>query len=138
MIEINSHLTIPDNEVSFKASRSGGPGGQNVNKVNTKMTLFFDVDSSPSLSEAQRKRIRHRLGNRINKEGFLYIESQEHRTQKANRDAALIRFANLLAAALKKRKPRKKTRISKAAHERRLKEKARRAEVKKLRQNPQP
>ncbi|HSR67875.1 MAG TPA: alternative ribosome rescue aminoacyl-tRNA hydrolase ArfB [Acidobacteriota bacterium] len=138
MIEINSNLSIPESEISFKASRSGGPGGQNVNKVSTKMTLSFDVEASSSLSDAQRKRIRHRLGNRISKEGLLLIESQEHRSQHANRQAALVRFANLMAAALKKRKPRKKTRISKAAQERRLKEKSRRAEIKKLRQNPNP
>jgi ribosome-associated protein len=100
MIEIAPGLAIPDAELAFAASRSGGPGGQNVNKVATKVTLTFDVAASPSLTDAQRDRIRARLATRISKDGVLQVVSQRHRTQGANRAAALERFVELLRHAL--------------------------------------
>ncbi len=133
MIEINGRLRIPEEELSFAASRSGGPGGQNVNKVNTQVMLRFDVARSPSLSDWQRGRIMSRLKTRITKGGVLVLTSHRHRTQAANRNAVTERFGELLRDALKRKPVRKKTRIPRAVVERRLEAKKRRSRVKKLR-----
>ena len=123
MIEITKTLSIPESELSFTFSRSAGPGGQHVNKVNSRVTLNFDVAGSGSLSNEQRERIRELLRTRINREGVLRVISQKHRSQHANREEATERFAELLREALRRRIPRKKTRIPKAVTERRLEEK---------------
>lgn len=133
VIKINDRLAVPEEELSFAASRSGGPGGQNVNKVNTRVMLRFDVKRSPSLSDWQRGRILARLATRITKDGVLVITSQRHRTQRANRAAAVERFAELLHEALERPRVRKKTRVPRAVKERRLEAKKRRGRVKKLR-----
>jgi len=133
VIEINGRLRIPEEELSFAASRSGGPGGQNVNKVNTQVMLRFDVARSSSLSDWQRGRIRSRLRTRITKDGVLVLSSHRHRTQAANRNAVTERFVELLREALKRRRPRKKTRPTAASRERRLEAKKRRSRIKKLR-----
>lgn len=138
MITINEALSIPESEVVLSASRSGGPGGQHVNKVSTRITLSFDLLGSPSLNEDQKRILSSRLAGRISKEGLLQIHSSEHRSQYANRQEALTRFAALLAAALKPRKRRRPTGIPKAVRERRLQSKARRARIKKLRSRPEP
>lgn len=130
MIGINSRVDIPDEEIRFTFSRSGGPGGQNVNKVNSKVTLWFDVKNSPSLSGYQKNRISQRLASRISKEGVLQVTAMQYRTQKANRDDAVQRFTELLAAALVERKTRKKTRIAAGVKERRLQAKKRRGQLK--------
>ncbi|HMC82356.1 MAG TPA: aminoacyl-tRNA hydrolase [Candidatus Polarisedimenticolia bacterium] len=88
MIEIRDGLAIREEELRFTASRSGGPGGQNVNKVSTRVTLWFDVAGSPSLTAEQRSLIRSRLATRISKEGVLRVVSQQTRSQAANREAA--------------------------------------------------
>ena len=88
MIPIDDELAIPDEEVSFVTSRSGGPGGQNVNKLETRVTVRFDVAGSPSLTEEQRQRLLERLATRITRAGFLQVTSQKHRTQGENREAA--------------------------------------------------
>jgi ribosome-associated protein len=100
MIRINDSLSIPRHEISFTFSRSGGPGGQNVNKLSTRATLLFDVNRSRSLSDGQRARIRERLGTRISGGGILRVTSRRHRSQRANREAAEERFAELLREAL--------------------------------------
>lgn len=133
MVRINDKLEIADHELKFTASRSGGPGGQNVNKLNTRVSLLFDLEASASLTEGQKRRLRRRLANRINKEGVLRVVSQRHRTQLANRNAAVQEFAQLLAAALRERKPRKKTSIPRAQKRLRLESKARRARLKRER-----
>lgn len=130
MIPIQSDLEIPDDEVRFVASRSGGPGGQNVNKVNSRMTLQFDLVASAALSESQKERIAERLSTRINREGILQVTSQKHREQGANRAAALERFAELLREALREEAPRKRTRVSRAAKARRIEEKKKRGRLK--------
>lgn len=130
MIEINSRLSIPDEEVRFTFSRSGGPGGQNVNKLNTRVTLWFDVAGSPTLSEYQKKKVLQRLGNRIGKDGLLQVVAMQSRTQLANREEALQRFAVLLAGALVEKPLRKKTRVSRGAKERRLQAKKRKSTIK--------
>ncbi len=132
-IEITPSLSIPDGELEFVPSRAGGPGGQNVNKVETRMTLRFDLERSAALSEDQRARIRARLASRVSIDGVLQVSSQKHRTQQANREAALERLVELLQGALAQEKPRKKTRVPRVARKKRLEEKKRLAEKKKNR-----
>ena len=127
---------IPDDELRFVTSRSSGPGGQNVNKVETRVSLLFDLDASPRLSDAQKARLRERLATRINRQGILRVTSQRHRTQKANREAALERFRDLIAAALAEPPRRARTRVPKAAKKRRLEQKRRRSELKRQRRPP--
>jgi ribosome-associated protein len=116
-------MIVSEKEFVFRASRSAGPGGQNVNKVNTRITLFFDVAHSGSLNEQQKQRIISRLSTRIDKEGLLRVISQKHRSQNANRLAAIEHLEQLLADALKEIPKRKKTRIPYSAIVRRLKQK---------------
>jgi ribosome-associated protein len=130
MVEINPSLSLPDGELELRTSRSAGPGGQNVNKLETRVTVRFDVAGSPSLSDDQRRRIQERLGTRISKAGVLQVSSQRHRTQAANREAAVARLAGLLAEALEPEAERKPTRMPKAAKRRRLEEKRRRGRLK--------
>jgi ribosome-associated protein len=133
MIEITKHISVGDDELTFQASRSSGPGGQNVNKLNTRITLLFDVADSPSLSAAQKKRIRNKLSTRIDKRGVLRVVSQKHRTQEANRRTAVERLQQLLREALHRRPVRKKTKVPRAVNERRLQEKKQRGRLKKER-----
>ncbi|HSS77419.1 MAG TPA: alternative ribosome rescue aminoacyl-tRNA hydrolase ArfB [Thermoanaerobaculia bacterium] len=138
MIPITPDLSIPDEEVSFTTSRSGGPGGQNVNKLETRVTLRFDVGASAVLSEEQRARLRERLATRITKDGVLQVTSQRHRSQVANKDASVERFAELVGEALREEVPRRKTRPSRAAKARRLDEKRRHSGRKRDRTAPIP
>jgi ribosome-associated protein len=119
-------ISIPESEISLTASRSSGPGGQNVNKVSSKVTLAFDVLGSAVLSEEQKRRIMGRLATRINKEGILQIVSQRTRSQELNRADALQRFSELLRRALTPQRPRIRTRTPAPAKEQRLLEKRKR------------
>ena len=121
---------IPDSELEFEFSRSGGPGGQNVNRVETRVTLKFDVAASETLAEFEKRRVRDALQTRINKNGVLRVTSQRHRTREANRRAAIERFEELIEVALKPQRPRVKTRVSKGAKRRRLDQKRRRSQIK--------
>ncbi len=133
MIDVTAYLSIPEPEVTFTASRSGGPGGQHVNKVSSRMTLYFDVAASPSLSEAQKQRILSYLATRISKDGVLRVVSQKYRSQAANRTAATERFVTLLREALTPVSVRRKTAVSPAAKRRRLEEKKYRSRLKQQR-----
>jgi ribosome-associated protein len=133
MVRLDEQLEIPEGELGFATSRSGGPGGQNVNKVESRVTLRFDVAGSPSLTPEQRERIFARLATRITKDGILHVTSQRHRTQAANREAATERFAELVAWALREEAPRSPTRPTRAARRRRLDEKRRRGLTKRAR-----
>jgi ribosome-associated protein len=132
-ITINNHLNIPMSELRFKFARSGGKGGQNVNKVETKVELLFDVVNSPSLSEHDRDMIHKNLRNQIDSEGLIHIVSQESRSQWKNRENAVRKFIEILRKALKPRKKRIKTKISSAGKEKRLTSKKRQGEIKKMR-----
>lgn len=123
MIKINRSLSIPYDEIIITASRSSGPGGQNVNKVATKVTLRFNVTATASLSGAQKDRIRARLKNIINRQGTLVIHDETGRSQAANRERVIAKFAALLAKALVVPRKRVPTKVSRSQKEKRLKEK---------------
>ena len=120
MIQITERLSIPEHEITFSASRSGGPGGQHVNKVSSRITLYFDVAASPSLTNVQKRRILRRLTTRISKEGVLRVVARQHRSQAANRKVATERFADLLQDALTPVSVRRQTTAPGAARQRRL------------------
>lgn len=133
MLNIPGKLAIPESELRFTFSRSSGPGGQNVNKVESRVTLWFDIDASPSLTRSQKQKIRSRLASRINEAGFLSLSSSRHRTQKANREDVMQRLQALMEEAFKERPVRKKTRIPRRAKEKRLRAKKRKSMIKSLR-----
>jgi len=138
VIEIIWKLQIQEHEVSYTFSRSSKPGGQNVNKVSTRVTLLFDVEGSPSLTSRQRERIEEKLASRIGRDGILRVVSQKHRTQKANREAALERFVTLITGALKPKRRRRPTAVPPGVKEGRLEAKKRRGRMKKARTRPSP
>ena len=131
---INSRVTIPAAELWFEASRSSGPGGQHVNKTNSRVTLKWNLSTSSALNNTQRRRVMHALANRIDKAGVLSIHVQTARSQLANRETARERLAELIARALFIPKTRKATKPSRGAKERRLKAKKNRSQIKSSRQ----
>jgi ribosome-associated protein len=133
MIEIQSGVVIREDELVWRVSRSGGPGGQNVNKVNTRVTLLFDVANCTNLSDVQKQQILTRLASRADKNGVIRVVSQKFRTQGANRDSALERLQELLKEALKEPPIRKKTRIPYAARQQRFEKKRKRSILKRQR-----
>ena len=130
MLVVDENLIIPERELAYTWSRSSGPGGQNVNKVETRVTVLFDLVRSSVLGDEHKARVRARLATRINKDGVLRVVSQRHRTQAANREAARVKLAELLAQALKTRRQRRPTRPSSEARRRRLEDKRRRSRLK--------
>jgi ribosome-associated protein len=133
MNKISSGNFILEDELVFRFSRGGGPGGQNVNKVNTRVTVRFDAANSGSFSDEQKGQILKRLASRADKDGVIRVVSQRYRTQKANREAAVERLEELLRGALKKKAVRKKTRVPEAAKRERLEKKKRRSFLKRQR-----
>jgi ribosome-associated protein len=132
-IVISKAVVIPETELQFTTSRSGGPGGQHVNKVNSRVTLHFNVTKSPSLTTHHKRRLITCLRTRMNKEGVLQLHSQKYRSQSANRHDLLERFSSLLDVALRPRPRRVPTKISKSVKEKRLQEKKRHARLKQTR-----
>ena len=123
-------------ELVFTTSRSSGPGGQNVNKVNSKVTVKFDVLKSSALSPEQKEQIIKRLASRMTLEGVLHLTSQENRSQIQNREDVVSKLNDLLLKVFTPRKVRKPTNPSKAAKRARIKAKKRRSEKKQWRQKP--
>jgi ribosome-associated protein len=123
MIKINNAVEIPEEEITITASRSSGPGGQNVNKVATKVTLRFSISNTTRLSDAQKDRIRKKLKNMINREDCVVMHDETGRSQSANRKRIIEKFAALMARALLVPKKRVPTKVSRSQKEKRLKEK---------------
>lgn len=133
---INPQITIPSDSFNISYSRSSGPGGQHVNKLNTRVSIFLDIQKCRSFSGTQKHLLSTIFKNRIDKQGVLQVSSQQFRSQSANRDAAMRRMAELIAAALMQKRKRKKTQIPKREMEKRLREKKARSITKQLRRNP--
>jgi ribosome-associated protein len=125
---VNKMVTIPSGEIRFRFARSGGPGGQNVNKVESSAELLFDVRQSVAFSPVQRDHLLTVLKKRIDADGVLRITVQDSRSQWKNRETALTRLADMLRRALVPRKKRVPTRIPRGAREERITQKRRRGE----------
>ncbi|MFN2563895.1 MAG: alternative ribosome rescue aminoacyl-tRNA hydrolase ArfB [Gemmatimonadaceae bacterium] len=130
---VNERLAIPRAELVYRASRSGGPGGQHVNTSSTRIELLWDFARSPALDDASRTRLTEKLAARLDADGKLRVVASDRRSQQQNRAAAEERLAALVRQALVLPRPRKATKPSRAAKEKRLAEKRRRAERKRRR-----
>ena len=123
-------------ELNYRTSRSSGPGGQNVNKVSSRVELMFDINNSSALSEIEKTRIFEKLANRINSEGVLLLSSEETRSQLKNKQLVISRFVELLEEALKPEKKRRKTKPTAASRKKRLEAKKKLSNKKDLRKPP--
>jgi ribosome-associated protein len=135
MIRITGSISIDEGELEERFIRASGPGGQNVNKLNTAVQLRFDVRHSPSLRDDVRARLERLAGQRLTNDGVLVITAQRHRTQERNRQDALDRLIELIRNAAVAPKPRRPTRPTKSSRERRLQGKKQRSTTKNLRRD---
>lgn len=135
---INDRITIPARDLSWSASRASGPGGQNVNKVSTRVTLRFDLRGSDALSAGQKYRLRNMAGGRIDAEGGLILNAQAERSQRQNLERARDRLRKLVTQALIPPKRRVATKPSRASKRRRMDAKRRQGERKKARARISP
>ena len=131
-LDLGNGVIVPAALLHASRSRSGGPGGQNVNKVETKVTIEVAVDALP-LPDDRKARIRERLAGRINRDGVLRVTSQAERSQIGNRDRALDRIEELLRAAIEEQEIRRPTRTPKGQKRKRVDDKKKRGETKRLR-----
>ena len=129
-LEIKPGLVIPAHELELSSSRASGPGGQHVNKTNSRVTLRWNVQHSNALKEYQRRIILEKLSHRISRGGFIQVDAEQSRKQLQNRDFAREKLAQLIRDALHRPRKRKATKPSRGARERRLKSKKRRSEIK--------
>lgn len=136
-IRLSRRVRVPEHELEFRASRSGGPGGQGVNTTSSKVELRWDVEASGALADWQKDLVRERLGNRITDDGVLVLQASEERSQHQNRAAAIARFRSLVGEAIVPPKRRRATKPSRAARRRRLEDKRHRSRVKELRKPPE-
>lgn len=136
MIKITKTISIDENEIEEQFIRASGPGGQHVNKAATAVQLRFDVANSPSLPDDVRERLIELAGNQVTEDGVLIIDARRFRSQHRNREDAMERLVELIRRAAKKPKIRRKTKLPRAARERRLKDKRHRSEIKRLRRPP--
>ena len=133
MLQVTPDIAIPDDELDERFIQASGPGGQNVNKVATAVQLRFDAAGSRVLSPEVRERLLRTAGSRLTADGAVLITARRFRTQEANRRDARARLAALIARAVPEPRQRRPTRPSRAAHERRLQEKAQRGAIKRQR-----
>lgn len=129
---------VPEDEIDFRATRSGGPGGQHVNRRATRVEASWNVRLSAALTGEEKERVLEKLASRIDKDGVLRVVADDERSQHRNKELAKERLQDLVARALRVPKRRKKTRPPKSAAEKRLETKSRRGQVKKLRKPPAP
>lgn len=135
-LQVTAGVTIPESELTWRFSRSSGPGGQGVNTADSRVELVWDAAGSTALSPVQRERLLERLGGRLTG-GVLTIAASEHRAQLRNREAARDRLVAIVSEALRPPAPaRRATTPSRGAKERRLKGKQRRTDIKRLRRRP--
>ena len=127
---VSAELTIPAQELSMRACRSGGPGGQHVNKTNTKVQLSWSLTTSEALTDEQRALLLTKLQGRLNRQGVITCSVDEHRSQARNIEEARARLCALVSRALIKPKERRPTRRTRASKERRLRAKRQRSEIK--------
>ena len=132
-LEVTEEVAIPRDELSIRASRSGGAGGQHVNTSSTRIELLWNIAATRALPDGVREGVLRRLASRTNAEGFIRIVSSENRSQLRNREAAEERLVKMVRAALTVPRARRKTAPTRASKEKRLEAKKRRAEIKKRR-----
>ncbi len=132
-VPIKNGIVIPGNEIEITASRSGGAGGQHVNKTDTRITVRWNIKSTKSLNEKQKERVLQNLQAQLTKDGDLIIHNSESRSQQKNKENALLQLAQKIRKALHVPKKRKKTRVPKSVKEARLRAKTHRSEIKKMR-----
>ena len=135
-LDVSPELRLPLSELEFRATRSGGPGGQHVNTSSTRVEVWWDVAASPSLSEEQRARLLSRLATRLDQTGRLRLVSSGSRSQLRNREDVTERLRELVAQALVVPRPRRKTKPTRASKVARAEAKRRRSAVKRDRRPP--
>lgn len=135
-IRVTERVAVPSSEIDLSYARSSGPGGQHVNRTASKVHLRWNLRSSAAIDERDREWLEVRLRTKLTTDGDLIVSSERHRDQSRNVSDAVERFATMLREALKRPKRRKKTRPSRSARERRLKDKKRRSDQKRQRRAP--
>ena len=136
MLRITPDISINEEELTFVFSRAAGPGGQNVNRVESAVQLRFDAAGSPSLPAAVKQRLPHLAGKRLTRNGELVINAREYRSQRLNREAAVARLCELLRRAAQRPKHRRPTRPTRSSIEKRVRAKKQRSRMKTMRRKP--